>query len=920
MHKKDASRDGPPQSKALLFSDIDGVHGYCVGDTAGNTVDDHLTSDDSSTAIAVGVVVNHHFGEIGDCLGLGDFTMITARGETGSWLRAFMEGHSIAVRLDANVSPTKLEAAVRHGVWLPKADWEVSDAEIEYVPPNEVPAQGTAKVALAPRVASTAATLSKPVEPRLAPPVSPAATLAKPLAASSSSSRTLSRPPGASSSSATALSKPPRSPSAAPSPVATTLSNPLGSPPTTAPLAATGSTASTTLRAKVNSPLADAVRTSGHAQFDLSAQRAVVTEALQPKPPEVTTQLSGTHPAAMVTRPAPIPTPVVTGPAQTPKPPAPQSHAGGSDSSIPVAAVQVKTKGLQLAVANARGLRRAFARGDLKEARAIAEHLRHASPTPGDPCGSGTSAEVIEPLLTGIASTLFGDSKSALEHLLALTKRSEIGPSLTWIALVWCARACIASADGLEQALTWAEAAGRLSKQLDVEARIVSARLIAEVCLYRSNLEHAERFVEQARRISESVADRDESGELSLLQAKILFASGKRPQAVASAERAHVFRQQWVAPVIFLSRCAFGDGDIERVHGLIAPFHDRDDAPTEIVQVERLLASVRNADLPAATAAEFLALDEAPLSSSCIEQLEVLAGAFPRLELIRDRLGWKLLKAGRYGRAAEVFEPLSQRQDLPEAVRSSVLLALGCLAANRARNVSAGARVRASVDAAPGHLRLTKPPRGSSSRMRVAPIVDLVRIEPPPSFAENSQLGTGPSSVPQSRSASPIFTGSLLQFCLPDVLEFLRAGRRTGTLLCSSVRGIGAVHLRTGLIGGAAAPSTASLRDVLIAAGKLTAEIAAKAVAYQQQAQAHLPMGSILISQGWTSEEDIAASLRTQTYAAVAEVLQWGDGLFAFAPEYGEGETETQVEIALDPQAMLIDIYREIEERAGSLR
>lgn len=573
-----------------------------------------------------------------------------------------------------------------------------------------------------------------------------------------------------------------------------------------------------------------------------------------------------------------------------------------------------------MAVANARGLRRAFARGDLKEARAIAEHLRHASPSPGDPCGSGTSAEVIEPLLTGIASTLFGDSKSALEHLLGITKRSDIGPSLTWIAFVWCARASIASIDGLEQALIWAEAAGRLSKQLDVEARVVSARLIAEVCLYRSDLDHAEKFVEQARRMSESVADRDESAELSLLQAKIQLASEKRAQAVASAERAHVFRQQWVAPVLFLSRCAFGDGDLERVHGLIAPFQDRDDTPMEISLIGRLLVSVRNGDLPATSAAEFLELDEAPPSSSCIEQLEVLAGAFPRLELIRDRLGWKLLKAGRYSRASELFEPLSQRHDLPDEVRASVLLALGCLAANRASNVSAGARVRASVDAAPDHLRSTKPPTTSSSRMRAAAVVDLARIEPPPRLAPDTKLGSETSVAPQFRGASPVFTGDLIHFCLPDVLEFLRAGRRTGTLLCSSVRGIGAVHLRNGLISGAAAPGTPSLRDMLIADGKLTADVAAQAAVHQQQAQTHLPMGAILINQGWSSEGDIAAALRAQTHAAVAELLQWGDGLFAFDPEYGEGGPEVPVEIALDPQTMILEIVKGMDEQAGSLR
>ncbi|HEY5959143.1 MAG TPA: hypothetical protein VIV60_21445, partial [Polyangiaceae bacterium] len=429
------------------------------------------------------------------------------------------------------------------------------------------------------------------------------------------------------------------------------------------------------LPANVTPPLVDPMRMVSDVRPDISTHPVIAIQSSAPNPRTSTPSTSGLHPT--VNAPVPSAIPSVLGPPHMSKPPAPRRQPA---SSAPLAeasesgrdAVPIRDKGVQLALANARGLRRAFARGDLKEARAIAEHLKHASSSHADPCGSGKSAEVIEPLLTGIASALFGDNKSALEHLSALIDRSDIGPSLTWIALVWCGRTSIASADGLDQALTWAEAAGHLSKQLDIEARIVSARLIAEVCLYRGDMEHAEKFVEQARRLSESAADREESGELSLLQARILLASGKRPQAVASAERAHVYRQHWVAPIIFLCRCAFGDADLERVKNLIAPFDKRDDAPIEVSQIVRLLECVKSAEVPTVTASEFLALNEAPPSSDCIRRLEALADAYPQLELIRDRLGWKLLKSGRYSRASEVFEQLSQRRDLPDHVRSSV--------------------------------------------------------------------------------------------------------------------------------------------------------------------------------------------------------------------------------------------------------
>ncbi len=739
------------------FSGVDGLRGYSVGDIGGNVVEAHLPNRGGEEVTAAAAMIGNTFSVIGTLLGIGEAAIITARGESGSWVVAYQNGYSIAVDVESNVPTSNVEFAVRRGEWVPKVEWEIVDAEIQYVPPS---------------------TVQVPVV--VAPPPKPAK----------------------------------------------------------------------------DSPAVEMPR--------------------------------------------------------VPKPPAPRRNA---ESARPV----FPSNAPNLATANARGLRRAFIRGDLKEARAIAGHLKMAFPSKDDPCGSGASADVIEPLITGIASTLSGDNDAALQHLERVSQTPDIGPSLDWIAITWCARASIASAEGLDKALKWAEAAGRLSKQLDVEARVVSARLVAEVCLYRKDLDHAERFADQARRLADSLADRDESGELSLLQARILLAAGKRLQAIQSAERAHAYRPLWVAPVVFLCRCALGESDLDRAQSLVAASFPGDAVPTEISRIARLLEAVRGSGVSTNAAAEFLELEESPASSACIARLEELAEAFPRLETVRDTLGWKLLKAGHRERASVVFERLSQRRDLPDDIRSSVLLALGYLAANKRHHSTPGAKVRATVEAAPRHLQTAKPATQSSSRMRVAKPIEMAGIEPPPASLTRVAMLENSNPAPHVGHGSPVFTGNLNHFCLPDVLEFLRAGRRTGTLLCSSVRGIGAVHLKNGCITGAAAPGTQSLRAMLLTRGKLTVAVADKAAALQQADTDSSPIGGVLVREGWASAEDVATCLRAQVSSAIAELLNWGDGQFAFDPEVIENSLAQQVEISLDPQAVLLDIYKGLDEQAREL-
>jgi hypothetical protein len=754
-------------SQSSPFSSIGGVRGYSVGDLDGNAVEEHLPNRESGEVVAVAAMIGNMFCGIGDMLGVGGATIITVRANSGSWVVAYQEGHSISVELDSSSAIPNIESEVQRGSWVPKGEWELSDTEIQYVPTSS------------------------------------------------------------------------------------------------------------------DEPSADSASPQGMAKGSYAAE------------------LPDAEPAAELPKAAPAaeaPTPNV------PKPPSPRRSGEHLKQPIPSMAPR-------LASANARGLRRALIQGDLKSAWAIAEHVKESPPSNSDPCGAGESAKVIGPLIMGIASVLSGDNRGALEELGPISQKTDLGPSLNWMALVWSARANIATVEGLDRALSLAEAAGRLSKQIDVEARSVSARLVAEVCLYRGHLEHAERFIETARRLSESLADRDASAEILLLQARISLALGKREQAITAAERARIYRQHWVAPVMFLCRCAFEASDLERVRGLVTTLSAGEGLPAEALRIPRLLDAAAELGMPPKTAAELLELDEAPPSSACIARLEELAGAFPGLETIQDTLGWKLLKAGRCERASVVFDRLSQRKDLPEEVLSSVLLALGYLAAIRGQHSSAGAKVRATVEAAPKHLQSARPPARSSTRMRAANPIEIAALEPPPALlvaASAKASAEGASRLGRNR---PVFTGRLSHFGLRDLLEFLRAGRRTGTLLCSSVEGVGAVHFRDGAITSAAAPGTRSLREMLIADGKLTSAAAEKAGALQRTAASPVPIGNILINEGWVTAYDIEACLQAQMKSAISELLHWSDGQFAFDPDAGESQNVPRFEVALDPQAVLMGIY-----------
>lgn len=582
-------------------------------------------------------------------------------------------------------------------------------------------------------------------------------------------------------------------------------------------------------------------------------------------------------------------------------------------TGVPSSTLEVR--GTTLADYNAKGLRRAIARGDLRAIGQITDHLRLASASKTDPCGAGDSAVAIPPLLSGIAAVLSGDHATAISALDAVGQMPNIGFTLSWAALVWSARASIGMSEGLDSALVYAESAARVSKQLDVEARALSNRLLGEVWYHRREPGEAGRYIELASRLLEPIQDAEGLAELSLLQAKTALLSGHLKIAEAAATKANRHRLDWAAPVVLLCRAALAKPDLakarEWVSGLIA---QGSNAP-ETLRLWRLLDSIEGNQITAAQAASFLALEDAPPSRANIEELQALGRQAPGVACILETIGWKCLRSGKFIESHEAFSKLAEHTDLPDDVRSSVMLGLGCLATHQVPGASSDSKLRAVVNAAPVHLKSERPPARPSAQFKAASPVDMVDLEPPPaSLAYTSAAdrirGTGHPQPP-----GLLFSGNLEVFCLPDLLEFLRAGRRTGTLVCSSVRGIGAVQLTQGMLTGAIAPGTPRFQEFVVSQGKLsqgdlTAELS-KLPAHQHP----VPLGTALVRSGKLSQADLESLLRSQIEMAVSELLEWNEGQFAFEPEPASPETKSIIEISLDPQSVLLEIFRNLDER-----
>jgi hypothetical protein len=159
-----------------------------------------------------------------------------------------------------------------------------------------------------------------------------------------------------------------------------------------------------------------------------------------------------------------------------------------------------------------------------------------------------------------------------------------------------------------------------------------------------------------------------------------------------------------------------------------------------------------------------------------------------------------------------------------------------------------------------------------------------------------------------------VFSGQLGDFAVPDLLEFLRSARRTGLLVCSSAGVMAAVRFRDGFVTGAAAPGTPDLGEALVRLRKVSA-LALAAVAKPDAAgEPDHVLGDALVREGLVDLAAVHEAQRLQIELAIRQLVQWKDGEFAFSRDAELEGRSTEGSVALDAQAVLLEVFRQMDE------
>jgi hypothetical protein len=172
--------------------------------------------------------------------------------------------------------------------------------------------------------------------------------------------------------------------------------------------------------------------------------------------------------------------------------------------------------------------------------------------------------------------------------------------------------------------------------------------------------------------------------------------------------------------------------------------------------------------------------------------------------------------------------------------------------------------------------------------------------EPPPPLAP----------APKSSGRGPVFSGDLGEFCIPDLLEFLRNARRTGLLMCTTTMGIGRVQLLQGMIVGADSPNALDLRRQLLNNPELAPERRAALAVLPAESFRDEAIDAAIAARDLVPRDEVERARVARIYSAVREMIGWTSGRFSFDPEV----VMTNPAPALNAQSILMQLCREHDE------
>ncbi len=154
--------------------------------------------------------------------------------------------------------------------------------------------------------------------------------------------------------------------------------------------------------------------------------------------------------------------------------------------------------------------------------------------------------------------------------------------------------------------------------------------------------------------------------------------------------------------------------------------------------------------------------------------------------------------------------------------------------------------------------------------------------------------------------------GSLKEASLPDVLQLLAMGKKTGCLSVTHRNNFGYIYFDKGRIAYASIVNRRDrIGDILVKGNLISQPQLEDAIAFQSKVR-DKRLGEILLERELITREDLHRHIRIQIEEAVYFLFTWTQGTFNFEPDIVPEEQDLLVSI--NPESLLLEGARRIDE------
>src|SRR6266487_3326867 len=154
--------------------------------------------------------------------------------------------------------------------------------------------------------------------------------------------------------------------------------------------------------------------------------------------------------------------------------------------------------------------------------------------------------------------------------------------------------------------------------------------------------------------------------------------------------------------------------------------------------------------------------------------------------------------------------------------------------------------------------------------------------------------------------------GSLKEASLPDVLQLLALGQKTGCLSIADRSNFGYIYFDKGRIAYASIVNRRDrLGDILVKHEKITQEQLDAAI-HRQARERDKKLGEILVSQTVISQQELERYMRMQIEESVYYLFTWTQGTFNFEADVRPEQQDFLVSI--NPESLLLEGARRVDE------